>query len=94
MSWIQPGWSYGYRLTQLDDHPWNTLITMKEILKLDPGSLVFTGDESAAHENYWRRELPNLFEVGKKPIMQLDATPIHPHVVESKPRTPFKPYSL
>ena len=43
MSWLNPGPNYGYRITQIDEHPWNTLITMKEIRRLDPGSMVFVG---------------------------------------------------
>ncbi len=94
MSWLNPGPNYGYRITQIDEHPWNTLITMKEILRLEPGSMTFVGSESEIHERYWREAEPQLFELGKKPIFQIDVTPIHPHVVETKPRTPFKPYAL
>lgn len=94
MSWLNPGPNYGYRLVKIDDHPWNTLITMKEILKLDPGSFEFVGDECQSHENFWRKESPHFFEKGKKPVFQIDSTPIHPHVVETRPRTPFKPYAL
>ncbi|MES2308975.1 MAG: hypothetical protein V4507_08955 [Verrucomicrobiota bacterium] len=94
MSWLSPGPHYGYRITQIDEHPWNTLITMKEILKLDPGSLVFVGPDAELHERYWKGSAHGLFDTGKKPVFQIDVTPIHPHVVETKPRTPFKPYPL
>jgi hypothetical protein len=67
---------------------------MKEILRLEPGSLVFVGPDAEMHERYWRESEKGLFESGKKPVFQIDVTPIHPHVVETKPRTPFKPYPL
>jgi|GEM_PF-963019 len=90
--WFQPGPSFGYKLTKIDGHPWNTIVTMKEVVKLDPGSLVFTGPHAAGHERYWRKECPGLFGEGKAPVFELDTTPIHPHKVESEPRKPFEPY--
>jgi hypothetical protein len=90
--WFQPGPSFGYTLTRIGEHPWNTLITMKEVLRLDPGSLVFTGPHAEGHARYWRAELPQLFDKGRAPEFELDTSPIHPHVVESTPRKPFEPY--
>ncbi len=37
MRWFLPGPNFGFTLTQIDDHPWKTLLTMKEVMKLDPG---------------------------------------------------------
>jgi hypothetical protein len=92
MRWFLPGPNFGYTLTQIDDHPWKTLLTMKEVIKLEPGSLVFTGEEAKTHRNYWLEHAPQLFEDGKKPVFQLDTTPVHPHSVEVEPRRPFQPW--
>jgi hypothetical protein len=90
--WFQPGLSFGYTLRRIGDHPWNTLLTMKEVLKLEPGYLTFTGPHAAGHERYWRQHLPHIFESGREPVFELDTSPIHPHIVETRPRKPFEPY--
>jgi hypothetical protein len=92
MSWMAPGYNYGYTITRIDEHPWNTLITMKEVLRLDPGSLVFTGPDSERHTAFWKDELPQFASSGVKPVFELDCTLIHPHRVESEPRQPFEPW--
>lgn len=94
MNWLQPGPNCGYTLVRIDDHPWKTLLTMKEVLQLEPGSLVFSGPSKEWHDAYWKPRHPELFENDRKPVFELDTTPIHPHVAESKPRQPFKPYDL
>lgn len=90
--WFLPGPTFGYRLVRIDDHPWDTLITMKEILRLQPGSLRFVGPDAKRHEEFWRKELPQLLESDARPVFELDTRPIHPHLVESAPRQPFRPY--
>lgn len=92
MLWILPSPHFGYVITQIDDHPWNTLITMKEILLLEPGSLHFHGPNADAHREYWRKLHPHLIEGEQKPVFQLDTTGVHPHKVESEPRRPFQPW--
>lgn len=90
--WFQPGYNFGYTLKAIDEHPWQTLITMKEILKLEPGSIEFMGQGCEAHQEFWLKELPAKISTGVKPIFMVDTTPVHPHSVESKPRKPFEPY--
>jgi hypothetical protein len=92
MQWFLPGPNFGYTLTRIDEHPWQTLLTMKEIVKLEPGSLVFTGAEAKAHRNHWLEHYPHYFEDGRKPVFELDTTPVHPHSVEVEPRRPFQPW--
>lgn len=93
MSWFLPNPNFGYTITAIDDHPWNTLITMREIVRLEPGSIRFTGPNAEKHREFWAASLPELFvEEGKKPVFTVDSTGIHPHRVESEPRTPFKPW--
>jgi len=90
--WFQPGPSFGYTLKRIGEHPWNTILTMKEVVKLDPGSLVFTGPHADGHTRYWKENTPHLFAEGREPVFELDTTPIHPHKVEVEPRKPFEPY--
>ena len=90
--WYLPGPNFGYTLAKIDDHPWKYLLTMKEVLKLDPGSLAFTGPDAKSHRNYWREHHPELFVEGKGPVFELDTTPVHPHSVEVEPRKPFRPW--
>jgi hypothetical protein len=90
--WYAPGPSFGYTLKQIDDHPWSTLLTMKEVLRLDPGSIEFVGPDATSHVDYWSKETPQHFTAGKMPIFILDTTPIHPHTVEIAPRQPFRPW--
>ncbi len=92
MAWFAPGPHFGYTLKRIDDHPWQTLITMKEIVRLEPGSLEFTGPAAGLHQSYWRERLPELIAPGRKPVFVLDTTPVHPHAVESAPRRPFEPW--
>lgn len=92
MTWFAPGPNFGYTIKQIDDHPWQTLITMKEVVRLEPGSLEFIGPDVDRHVAYWREHKPELFEVGKKPVFVLDTTPVHPHQVEAEPRRPFQPW--
>jgi hypothetical protein len=87
-----PGYHFGYTIVGIDDHPWNTLITMKEILRLEPGSLVFVGPSAEQHQLWWQQEKPELFVAGKKPVFTIDTKIIHPHQVESEPRRPFVPW--
>jgi hypothetical protein len=91
--WFAPGPNFGYKLVRIDDHPWDTLITMKEILRLEPGSLEFTGPAAAEHLAYWQHHLPDKLGTGLKPVFVLDTTPVHPHRVESEPRRPFRPWN-
>ncbi|MDE1171459.1 MAG: hypothetical protein PW734_09675 [Verrucomicrobium sp.] len=90
--WYLPGPNFGYTLIRIDAHPWKTLLTMKEVLKLDPGSLLFTGADAKTHRNYWLERHPELFEENRSPVFELDTTPVHPHSVESAPRRPFQPW--
>ncbi len=91
-TWWQPGPEFGYTLRYIDEHPWDTLMTMKEVLHLEPGSIEFLGIEAEAHRKYWLQHHPELVETGRAPIFRLETTPVHPHKVESEPRSPFKPY--
>jgi hypothetical protein len=93
MVWFQPGPDFGYTLKAVDEHPWNTLLTMKEVLQLDPGSLQFIGPQAEAHSDYWKEKLPELAAEGRRPIFVLDTQAVHPHKVESEPRRPFKPWA-
>ncbi|NJK93309.1 MAG: hypothetical protein HC904_16765 [Blastochloris sp.] len=88
--WFVPSPQFGYTLTRIDEHPWNTLLTMKEVLRLEPGSIEFTGPHATGHDTYWREHLPHLFTKDLKPVMVLDTSPIHPHAVETEPRRPFR----
>jgi hypothetical protein len=90
--WFVPSPHFGYTMTRIDEHPWNTLLTMKEVVQLEPGSLEFTGPHATGHCEYWESRFPELFESGKKPVMVLDTNPIHPHAVEVEPRKPFRPW--
>jgi hypothetical protein len=90
--WFVPSPHFGYTLTRIDEHPWNALLTMKEVVQLEPGSLEFTGEYARGHRDYWKERFPGLFQEGQQPVMVLDTSPIHPHSVEVKPRTPFKPW--
>jgi hypothetical protein len=92
MAWFQPGPDFGYTLRAVDEHPWNTLLTMKEVLKLEPGSLRFQGPNAEGHRLFWKESLPGLVESGGKPVFVLDTTGVHPHRVESEPRKPFQPW--
>lgn len=92
--WWAPGPNFGYKIKAIDDHPWDTLITMKEILKLQPGSIQFIGEDAARHTRFWSQELPHLFnDPPQSPVFVLDTQLIHPHKVESEPRKPFKPFN-
>lgn len=93
MTWYAPGPNFGYTIKKIDDHPWQTLITMKEIIRLEPGSLEFIGPDAERHRVYWREQKPELMSEGRKPVFVLDTTPVHPHTVESAPRQPFKPWA-
>ena len=90
--WYAPGPTFGYTLKKIDDHPWSTLLTMKEIIRLEPGSIEFAGPDAERHREFWAKESPAYFTVGKTPVFLLDTTPIHPHTVEIQPRQPFKPF--
>ena len=92
MQWYLPGPNFGYTLVQIDAHPWKTLLTMKEVIKLEPGSLEFTGPDAKEHRNHWMEHHPHLFEAGRKPVFILDVTLVHPHSVEAEPRRPFRPW--
>jgi hypothetical protein len=93
MLWYLPGPNFGYTLTKIDEHPWKTLLTMKEIIKLEPGSIVFTGADAKTHRNYWLEHRPEFFQADRKPVFEVDTTPVHPHSVEIAPRKPFKPWN-
>jgi len=88
--WFVPSPHFGYTLKRIDDHPWNTLLTMKEVVQLEPGSLEFVGPHADGHTGYWKEKLPDFFELNKKPVMVLDTSPINPHAVEVEPRKPFR----
>jgi hypothetical protein len=94
MTWFNPGPSFGYVLKQIDDHPWDTIITMKEVLKLQPGSIRFVGPVAGQHRDYWKPLQPGLIETGVAPVFVLDTAPIHPRTVENKPRKPFEPWKI
>lgn len=94
MSWFLPGPSFGYVLKQIDEHPWDTIITMKEVLKLQPGSIRFIGPVADQHRDHWKPIHPDLIETETKPVFVLDTAPIHPHTVESEPKRPFKPWKI
>jgi hypothetical protein len=93
--WYAPGKNFGYTLKKIDDHPWNTLLTMREVVQLEPGSIEFTGPDAERHREFWLRENPGLFFTpGQKPVFVLDTTPVHPHSVETKPRQPYMPWNI
>jgi hypothetical protein len=84
--WYAPGPTFGYTLKKIDAHPWDTLLTMKEVLRLEPGSIEFTGPDAERHLEFWRQSQPEYFTAGKTPVF------VHPHKVESEPRRPFRPW--
>jgi hypothetical protein len=92
MAYYLPGPHFGYTLTRIDDHPWNTLLTMKEVVRLEPGSLEFIGPSALDHHKFWLQSNPELFVKGRKPVFQLDTKVVHPHKVETQPRRPFEPW--
>jgi hypothetical protein len=89
-SFFLPGPNYGYRIVKIDDHPWNALVTMKEILRLDPGTIRFVGPGAERHENFWKDLHPQLFGGETLPVFEIDVTTVHPHAVEIEPRRPFQ----
>jgi hypothetical protein len=92
MAYYLPGPHFGYTLRQIGNHPWNTLITMKEVLRLEPGSLEFTGPSATEHQKFWMQSNPELFTAGRQPVFVLDTKVVHPHSVEVAPRQPFQPW--
>ncbi|HSI84763.1 MAG: hypothetical protein ACAI35_26150 [Candidatus Methylacidiphilales bacterium] len=92
-SFFLPGPNYGYRIVKIGDHPWNALVTMKEIMRLDPGIIRFVGPGAERHEAYWKDSMPQLFDAEvapKGPVFEIDVTTVHPHAVEIEPRRPFQ----
>lgn len=91
--WYRPGPNFGYTIVEIDGHPWRYLLTMKELVRLEPGAVRFTGPGAAEHEAYWKREMPELFlQPERKPLFVVDTSVVHPHRVESQPRKPFQPW--
>lgn len=90
----RPGPNFGYRVVEIDGHPWDYLLTMKELVQLEPGSIVFTGPAAEEHESYWKEERPDLFHAGKDPVFKVDTLPVNPHSVETKPKRPFQPWII
>jgi hypothetical protein len=91
-TWFTPGPSFGYIIREIDGHPWQALVTMKEILKLEPASIEFLGPNAQHHIEYWKSSIPHLLNTKTPPHFKLDTTPIHPHQVEVEPRKPFQPW--
>ena len=92
--WYAPGPDFGYRVVEIDGHPWNYLLTMKELVRLEPGSIEFQGPAAGEHTAYWQAENPELFHAGRAPVFKVDTAPVHPHSVESKPKRPFQPWII
>ncbi|MEM1058246.1 MAG: hypothetical protein AAGK14_03280 [Verrucomicrobiota bacterium] len=91
--WFAPGPSFGYTVREIDGHPWNYLLTMKELCQLEPGTIRFTGEAAASHIEYWKQHHPEFFpEVETAPVFVVDTTPVHPRTAEQEPRRPFAPW--
>ncbi len=91
--WFQPGPSFGYTIREIDGHPWNYLLSMKELRQLEPGTIRFTGPNAEEHTAYWKAQHPEFFpEKETAPLFIVDTVPVHPHQVESEPRRPFAPW--